>query len=144
MLDQRDVLLLVIAAAEGKPITPVQLQKTLFLIGKANLTGIPTPLYQFEPYDYGPFDADIYRDAEELASNSLVTRGPAVHGNWTDTLVNSDGQTEAELLQKDLSDPMTQYIQDLTEWVMSLPFSSLVRTIYEKYPEYRVNSVFKG
>ena len=144
MLDRRDILLLVIAAAEGKPLTPVQLQKTLFLIGKASLSGIPAPLYQFEPYDYGPFDADIYRDAEELASKSLVVRGPAVNGNWTDTLVASEGQMEAELLRKHLSEPITGYIHDLTMWVMSLPFATLIKAVYEKYPEYRVNSVFQG
>ena len=41
MLEGKDFLLLVVAAAEAEPLTPVQLQKALFLINESNLPEAP-------------------------------------------------------------------------------------------------------
>ena len=43
-MKKEDLLLVVIAAAEGEPLTPVQLQKSLFMVSK-NLREIPDPFY---------------------------------------------------------------------------------------------------
>ena len=45
-MDKKDALLLVIAAGEDTPLTPVQLQKSLFLVGKSNLSDLPMPSMQ--------------------------------------------------------------------------------------------------
>jgi uncharacterized protein YwgA len=70
----KDWTLLVIAAADPKPLQPVQLQKSLFLLGR-NLS--PEQLqvkefYDFQPYDYGPFCSDIYSNAEKLSDEGLI------------------------------------------------------------------------
>ena len=53
-MDRKDILLVVVASGNGTPLTPVQLQKSLFLISE-NLKGeIPDPFYDFGPYHYGP------------------------------------------------------------------------------------------
>ena len=66
-----DVLLKIITAAEGDPISPVQLQKVAFLVGQECADYMPTPYYKFEPYDYGPFSAKLYQDAEILEKQGL-------------------------------------------------------------------------
>ncbi len=70
----KDWTLLVIASARGKEVSPVQLQKTLFLIGK-NLTPAQrrsATFYNFRAYDYGPFDRTIYDHADELRNEGLI------------------------------------------------------------------------
>lgn len=80
-MERKDFLLLAVAAGE-EPLTPVQLQKSLFLISEANLAAVTTPLYEFEPYHYGPFCPSIYDDVISLKNEGLVIRVPARSGTW--------------------------------------------------------------
>ena len=71
-MEKRDWLLLALAAAKTKGLTPVQIQKSLFLFGE-NMSGIGgSRFYKFVPYNYGPFDKRIYSDAEALETEGLV------------------------------------------------------------------------
>lgn len=142
-MESKDFLLLVVAASNGKPLTPVQLQKSLFLIGEVNLPETPDPFYEFEPYHYGPFDADIYADADLLQGEGMVVRIPSRKGTWTDTAVTPVGLVKACSLEKILSPSTRDYIHSVVEWVQAQSFSTLLRTIYNEYPKYRENSVFQ-
>ena len=80
----KDWTLLVLASAGG-PLSPVQLQKTLFLIDR-NLSraqrGV-TRFYNFRAYDYGPFDSAIYTDAVILQTEKSDGLPGAVIGAAT-------------------------------------------------------------
>ncbi len=143
-MNSKDFLLLVVAASDAKPLTPVQLQKSLFLISEANLDETPNSFYEFEPYHYGPFDSNVYADAAILQSEGMVIRMPSTRGTWTDTIVTPEGLAAAKSIEKNLSTPTKDYIKTVVEWVLAQTFSSLLRAIYEKYPVYRENSVFQG
>lgn len=143
-MEKKDFLLLVVAAGDGKPLTPVQLQKTLFLVEQAKLPETPKPFYEFEPYHYGPFDKDVYIDADSLAVEGLVARLRSESGTWTDTVITPNGSMKAALLKKGLSPPSAKFIADVVQWAQSLTFTELLRAIYEKFPVYRENSVFQG
>ena len=143
-MESKEFLLLVVAAGDGTPLTPVQLQKSLFLIAEASLTETPVPFYEFEPYHYGPFDANVYADADLLDGKGMVARIPSANGTWTDTVITPDGLAQAKLLEKNLSSSTRDYIHNVVEWVQSLSFSMLLRSIYAKYPRYRENSVFQS
>src|SRR5438477_13056735 len=67
----KDWTLLVIAAAGGRDVSPVQLQKALFLLGE-KLSLPEDERYKFKPYDYGPFCVTVYDDAEQLRREGLV------------------------------------------------------------------------
>src|SRR5437016_11397384 len=70
----KDWALLVIASARGEQLSPVQLQKALFLIGR-NLTPqqrCGRDFYNFRAYDYGPFDSSIYNDAVRAQAEGFV------------------------------------------------------------------------
>ncbi len=143
-MKNKEFLLLVVAAGDGKPITPVQLQKSLFFIREANLIETPDQFYEFEPYHYGPFDATVYSDADVLEGDGMVARVPSASGSWTDTVITTDGLAKAKLIENNLSPSTKEYIHSVVEWVQSLSFSTLLRAIYSKYPQYRENSVFQG
>ena len=143
-MDRKDFLLLVVASAKGESLTPVQLQKALFLIGKSGLPETPDPFYSFEPYHYGPFDRAIYEDAEAYHLRGMMVRAPAERGGWMDTMITPNGLKEASELKKELSSIMHEFIQAIVDWVRGQSFRSLVSAIYRGYPEYSENSVFRG
>jgi hypothetical protein len=134
--------MLVIAAAEGQPMTPVQLQKALFVVGK-NLD-LGNGFYRFEPYDYGPFCKQIYADAEGLERAGLV-RITTPQGPWEykEYLATADGLQRAKELRARLTPKQRDYVGRVVGWVRGRSFKELVTAIYEAYPEMAANSVFK-
>ncbi len=142
-MDHRDWNLLVLAAASGEPLSPVQFQKALFLLSR----GLPPEvlggsLYNFEPYNYGPFDAAVYRDAALLAEESLATVNPARQG-WTEYSATPEGIERARAIARQLDPRVSRYIKEVVDWTRSQSFSSLVRSIYDKFPDMKANSVFQ-
>ena len=143
-MDKKDILLLTVNASQTKSLTPVQLQKSLFLISQAKLPELPEDIYLFEPYHYGPFCVDIYSDAEQLQKLGLLIRVPSPIGSWTNSVVTASGAQKASELEKAISAENLKFIQAIVSWVQSLSFSQLVKTIYQIYPQFRQNSVFQG
>src|SRR4051794_25370784 len=72
MMEKKDWLLLVLAAAKKNGLTPVQLQKSLFLIGAEIPESIRNGFYNFVQCDYGPSDKAIYADAQTLEAAALI------------------------------------------------------------------------
>ncbi|HKN62538.1 MAG TPA: hypothetical protein VJW93_15255 [Candidatus Acidoferrales bacterium] len=142
-MENKEWTLLVLAAADGRPISPVQLQKSLFLLSK-NLTPAQLQrrsLYEFQPYDYGPFDSAVYSDAESLSAAGLIaieSGGPA-----RTYLPTTRGLEEARTIREGLDSVAAQYLEDVVNWVLRQSFGNLVRAIYKSYPDMRKNSVFR-
>ena len=143
-MNREDVLLMVVAAGQGTPLTPVQLQKSLFLIGERLTESLPKPLYEFEPYHYGPFNGDIYADADDLESQGYLVSVGSTSGTWLDRAITTEGAKRVEVVEQQLPRPIRDYIHTIVEWSQSMSFSQLVRSIYAEYPEYRQNSVFQN
>ena len=142
-LTKRDWTLLAISAADGEPLSPVQLQKALFLLGKMKPYSVSRSFYDFTPYNYGPFDAAIYHDAETLAGDGLVAIQPSRQGKWVQYAGTAKGMLIAKTLEA--ADPgAADYLRRAVAWVRSLSFQDLVKAIYAHYPEYKANSVFQG
>ena len=72
-MERHDWVLATLAATGDEPLTPVQLQKSLFLLAQGRPKVVGKGFYQFRPYSYGPFDSSVYHDAEALAEEGLVT-----------------------------------------------------------------------
>lgn len=134
-------VLLAMASAGEAGLTPARLQKTLFLLQKAfpkaeNLS------YDFQPYHYGPFDAQIYQDAELLASAGLGeihTR----NGKWGTYHISKIGKAQAAVVQTEISSEIRTYLDSLVAWTQSLSFQELIASVYQRYPEYKTQSIFQ-
>jgi uncharacterized protein YwgA len=140
----KDWTLLVIASRKGKPLQPVQLQKSLFLLER-NLSLAQLKVesfYQFERYDYGPFCSKIYSDAETLCIEGLVhiDRLPISYHLYSAT---EEGITAAKKIIETLSPEIRDYLEKVVEWTSSLSFNDLVSAIYQAYPEMKENSIFR-
>lgn len=144
-MNAKDWTLLVIAARKGKSLQPVQLQKSLFLLGR-NLSHrhlrVKT-FYQFEPYDYGPFCSQIYSDAESLCFEGLVHIDCPPNLSYRFYSATEEGIVKANELKKILSPETKDYLEKIVEWTSSLSFNDLVSAIYQAYPEMKENSIFR-
>lgn len=141
-MDRKYWTLLALGAAQGKALTPVQLQKTLFLLGEAFPDKMKN-FYNFEPYNYGPFDVDIYGDAKILAQEGLVNIDMPNGRRWCVYSCTSDGLIRVEQVAKNIPREVWQFLRKIVDWIFPLSFSQIVSAVYAAYPKMKVNSVFK-
>lgn len=146
-MDRKSWVLLAIAhPAEGRSaprgLDQVRLIKTLFLVQERypEIEGLD---FEFAPYLYGPFTADIYWQAEELAREGLITiaQGSGRRRVYAPTPL---GAERAEEVGSDLHPVALQFLVETREWAMRSSFQAIVRRIYEEFPAYKQNSVFQG
>jgi uncharacterized protein YwgA len=142
-LKNRDVTLLVIAAAGDTGLTPVQVMKSVFIVGQCGLSDLPSDFYRFFAYNYGPFHPDVYRDVEELVDEGLVYEIREAGRNWSKYIIAPPSLRYAKDLKRQIAHEFFDYINEVVSWVKSLTFNQLLQAIYAKYPEMRENSVFQ-
>ncbi len=77
--NRKDLLLLTLAANDAAPVLGVtRLQKYLYVLQEHQ--GWREHLkstYDFRPYDFGPFDDQLYADLDFLENLELIERSPA-------------------------------------------------------------------
>lgn len=140
-----DWVLLAIDASPAKTLSPVQLQKALFLFSR-NLDeeqrGVPE-FYDFEPYDYGPFDRAVYGDAEALEEEGDIIIDDSTSTGRRRYSATPDGSQRASRLRNSIGPDVQEYLNRVVRWVCSLSFNGLVKAIYAEYPEMKKKSVFQ-
>ena len=140
-IKRADILLKIIAAAEGEPLTPAQLQKVAFRVGMECSQYMPDDYYSFQKYGYGPFSAEIYKDTEQLEREGKIRIAIHPRGGWREYAATVRGyKTELE----NMPEAVSTFIVDKVRWARELSFPELVREVYRLYPAYRENSVFSG
>lgn len=134
-------LIATLVPAAGCDCTPVQVQKLTFLLDR-EIDGDGWPLWDHQPYDYGPFDEVVYEELEVLEELGLVTINRPKDGLRSYRLTSAGqaiGRDELEQLEQ----TTRSTISKLCEWVCSQTFEKLIRSVYERFPEMAVRSVFK-
>lgn len=141
---KKNLTLLVLALAEGAPLTPVQLQKAVFLLQERLPDDLQLDKYEFVAHNYGPFSSTIYKDAADLAAAELAIVGARSGQSYADYAANEGGIKLGQQYLKKLPPDAASLAKDIVSWVRAQTFRSLVSAIYQEYPKYKVNSVFKG
>ena len=131
--------LLALNFANGRGLSAVQLQKALFLLERGLPEVVGPRFYHFTPYNYGPFDSAVYKDADALSDDGLVNIST---GRYSVYSITPEGARVAKELESKASPRAVQHLKNIVEWIQSLTFSQLVRAIYARYPEMKKNSVF--
>ena len=137
-------MLAILAAAEGGAYSPVQIQKAAFVLDR-NLPQLFSDgsKFHFTPYDYGPFDRSVYSEVEKLEAEGLAVVNQSA-GRWRTYAASPQGVEQGKLLLAALPAAHSDYVRRVSEWVRSLDFATLVKSIYAAYPEMKANSVFQG
>jgi hypothetical protein len=144
MTTRHEWLLLALAHRNGQPMTPVQIQKAMFLMGMEAKKLVGPGFYQFVPYNYGPFDANVYHDLDGLVLKGMVTAESFPGRSWKMYNVTAAGLVAANRVRSSANETAVDFLGKVVEWVSSMSFPQLVRAIYAKYPAFRANSVFTG
>lgn len=143
-LSREQVLLSMVAMVDGAALTPVQIQKALFLAtDKASRAFARNSRYDFQPYDYGPFDRQVYVDAEDLSRQGLMSIVPGPENRWNTYAATPEGVTRGRQYLRQLNNEQREILERILDVVRSLSFTELVSAIYRAYPPMRVNSVFR-
>lgn len=142
-MENEDFTLLAISCTNGEGLSPIQLQKSLFLLGKSGLPGLPKDFYNYIPYNYGPFCITVYDDANTLVTEGLVATARESGQSWSRYLITTQGLERAVELKEQVDDRLFTYLKEVISWIKPLSFTQLLRSIYAKYPEFRENSVFQ-
>lgn len=142
-MNRKDWLLLTIAVGADKGLTPVQLQKSLFLLGQEFPRKVGASFYKFVPYNYGPFSTDIYSDAQSLQQGALIEIRREGR-RWPEYHVTAGGVQRAKAFEEDVPPPLMAYLGEVVRWTQSQSFAGLVRAIYQAYPKFRQFTVFRG
>lgn len=142
-MGRQDWLLMALATRDGEPMDPVQIQKAMFLLGREIADEVGSGFYRFRPHNYGPFDSDIYIDIQRMATRGLISIAQSSRGTRSFSITPEGLRQGSELLRK-LDPAIRSYLERIVRWVCSLSFAGLVRAIYERYPEFKQNSVFVG
>ena len=132
-----------IKLAGKKGLTPAQLQKVLFLV-KQNFTNELKGFYDFKPYNYGPFDKQIYNDAEELKQVGYIKLVRQDGHSWSMYIIEDDFDNSKYPALLKADEKISRYLKLLIDWAQKLSFEQLIASIYNHYPEYKINSVFRG
>lgn len=140
-MNRREILLAALASGSRQEFSPVQLQKMMFLIDRNVGMALGGPFFNFEPYDYGPFDVGVYNEFSSITLDQLGE--VSGYGSYRRYRLNGNGRNRAQDVLKTLTPEYRQYIEKIACFVQSLSFGALVSTIYQHYPEMKVNSVFK-
>ena len=144
MLTRQDWLLLALSKSPGGVMSPVQIQKALFLFSQEVGGSIGPEFYSFEPYDYGPFDAAIYVDLRRMVTVGHVRGEWSLGRDWKNYTITKSGRNAARVLENDADARLTEFLGRIVVWVKGRSFSDLLRSVYAAHPDFAVNSVFRG
>lgn len=135
-------LLSFIAAGET-PTDPIRVMKGLFIFTMAarnNKNLAPEGVFNFGPMDYGPCAPDIYNALDVLERSGQIQKLPVPGETWSKLIATTVGRAAATEIYKSNRDTAS-FLASLRAWTDKQSFRSLLRTVYEKWPEYAVNSV---
>jgi hypothetical protein len=139
---QNLVLAALAAGGENASYWPVQVQKLLFLVDREASALVNGPHFEFKPYDYGPFDRAVYVELESLSAQGLVKMQDT--GRYRVYTLSPEGYRRGIDSLRGLGESARVYIEQAARWVRGLNFQQLVAAIYNRYPDMKVNSVFRG
>jgi len=136
-----DILLLIADGATGRfDLDPVRLMKGSFLASEQGPHEW-RELFNFKPYDYGPFDSHVYNARDQLIGEGLlsVTR----RGRYDSYALTDAGKARVQQLRQNQPSEMVDYLERVGAYVTSRSFSDLLKEIYDAFPSFAQNSVFK-
>lgn len=119
----------------------VRVMQSLFVLSKAFPDLTEQDFYAFRAYHFGPFDAAVNADADLLAAGGLVENAP---GRYPWYAATPAGVQRANLVAEALPPGVLDYVHTVREWANGLDFNTLVRAIYQRWPEMRAHTVWRG
>jgi uncharacterized phage-associated protein len=117
-MNRHELVLAVLAAGGGAVVhTPVQVQKLFFLIDRKLAESIGGPFFNFIPYDYGPFDKEVYRVIEELSDNGDAEIIHNLYLRLNEYRLTPEGHQKGSRILNSVGTDTGEFIKRLSEFV---------------------------
>ena len=128
----------------GKIREPIEgrlkIMKELFVIERELK---PSNFYSFNPYLYGAYSREVFKDLSELLRNNLIkVTNEYKEGYGTYTLTEKGEEMIAEKYRL-LSEDVRKKIEEIKKELNNLSFLELLTKVYGKYPEFAKNSMVR-
>ena len=137
-VSRSDILLAILAAANEKELSRVQLQKVAFLVSEEFKGRLSADFYTFDKHNYGPFSIDIYNDTEMLHYWGWIHINPGAERRHDTYSIAEPFDLDGLPIDNDIK----TFIRRTVAWVEGMSFGEIVRAVYWLFPEYRENSIF--
>lgn len=138
-------MLAALAADPGGSFAPVQVQKLFFLLDENLPDETDGKRFNFRPYDFGPFDKEVYGELEAMEKQGLIEIvADASKAHRRLYVLTAKGMRCGRRHLGEYGDATTSYMTRLSDWVRSVSFADLVGTIYREFPHMKERSVFSS
>ncbi|HEY3123304.1 MAG TPA: hypothetical protein VGK70_04505 [Thermoanaerobaculia bacterium] len=127
VLRREDWALLSLAAASGKRLLPVQLQKSLYLLGQQFPRLIEAGFYEFRSIGNEHFSEEVYADTDAMLKSGLVWIVHSDREGWRHYGATAAGRERARGLEKQLSPEVVRYVHRVVAWVSTRSVDQLLR-----------------
>ena len=95
-------------------------------------------LFDFSPYDYGPFDSAVYRARDALISrNLLAVNAQSRYGSYS---LTPAGRERVENLTRIIGEDNVGWFKQIGRYVTSRSFTDLLDEVYAAYPQFATRS----
>jgi uncharacterized protein YwgA len=139
-LTRRNWLLVFIGLPEGSfRADQLRITKGMFVFAKS-CGDSSLEMYTFEPYDYGPFSRELYRDLDVLDREGFIRRNEVAGSNRQIFELTSKGEQAVRHLIAEAPAKEKDALAAIKKRVTSLNFTQLLTWIYGEYPESAVYS----
>jgi hypothetical protein len=116
-VEPKDLLLLAIAAAGEGGLSPIQLQRSLFLLSQKRKTHLGPGFYEFEPGNAWPFSKALYADLDAFVAAGDVVKEYRPECTQSLFRLADPGRTLAEELRPHVKPEAFSYLEEAVAWV---------------------------
>jgi hypothetical protein len=138
-VEPRDAWLLV--ALDRSPMDRIHLMKAMFLPWFRRGRQLPG-YFDFKPYLYGPYSAQVYASLDRLQREGLIASEPAAIDRWADFRVTPEGQQHLRRTVSSLDPVLRGDIERSVDELSGLELGELLSRVYAEAPEFAVASVY--
>ncbi len=130
-------------AQEPEALDRLRLQKGVFILQMAGDERWRN-LFDFEPWDWGPFSRELTREIAQLVNDNLLEIESVPGRRYPRYRTTYEGDARVAKLLEEMDSKHVEFVSKVRAYVTSRSFSQLLREVYGRFPDYAVNSRFQS
>jgi len=118
--------LLAIAVSGGSGLSPVQLQRSLFLVCQKREEQVGPGFYEFESHGSGPASATLYADIDALVAEEYIVKEWMPESSCSTFRLSDAGRARAADFRRKMKKEALEGLEDAVAWVKEQSYLELV------------------
>ena len=123
---RRGWLLLAIAMSGASGLSPVQLQRSLFLVCQKREKQVGPHVYEFEPNGSGPASTALYADMDALVTAEDIVKEWVPESSYSIFRLSDSGRARAADFRRRMKKDALAGLEDAVAWVKEQSYQELV------------------